>query len=126
MEFPSLAWMKALQERCNESNEFLVASKWSDVKIVFDFGNARYWLKLYKGKIIDVTEYSLNHPLGYDVIVSGPLDIWKDIEAGHADFWANAFMGVVRIDGNQIECNRMHEAISIMCIELIPGIRSRV
>ena len=126
MDFPSLDWMKALQSRCNESDEFCTASKWSDVKLVFDFGQSRYWLKLYKGRIIDVTDYGPNHPLGYDVILSAQPDVWQEIEAGRAGFWASVFTGAVRVDGNQVECNRMHEAISIMCIDLMPAVRASV
>lgn len=124
MDFPSLDWLKALQERCNENDEFRTASQWADVKVVFDFGATRYWLKLYKGRIIDVTEYGLNHPLGYDVILSAQPEVWSAIEAGRTGFWASVFTGQARVDGNQIECNRMHEALSIMCSDLMPGIRT--
>jgi hypothetical protein len=122
MEFPSLEWMKALQDKCNANVDFNTATMWSDVKIVLAFGDRRYWLKLYKGKIIDLTEYWLDHPLGYDIIVSGPTDLWKEVREGRMNFWATIIAGMIVIDGNQLECNRMHEAICIMCMDLLPQV----
>jgi putative sterol carrier protein len=123
MEFPSLVWMKALQEKCNNSTDFNTATMWSDVKIVLAFGDKEYWLKLYKGEIIDLTEYPPNHPLGYDITVSGSIDVWEEIREGRMNFWSAMFMNKIRVDGNQIECNRMHEALSIMCVDLLPQVK---
>jgi putative sterol carrier protein len=123
MDFPSMEWMKALQEKCNAHNDFSTATMWSDVKIVLAFGEMRYWLKLYKGKIIDLSEYLRDHPLGYDIIVSGPMEVWNEIREGRVNFWAAAMAGMILIDGNQLECNRMHEAICIMCMDLLPEVK---
>jgi hypothetical protein len=123
MEFRSLDWMKAWEAACNNNTDFNTATMWADDKLVVDFGGIQYWLKIYKGKIIDSTEYRPDHPLGYDIIVSGSIETWEEIRQGRMSFWASMFMGKIRIDGNQLECNRLHEAISIMFVDLLPRVK---
>jgi hypothetical protein len=125
MNFPSLEWMKALQKRCNRNAAFNMASLWSDVKMVFDFGGNRYWLKLYKGKIIDLMEYlPMTNALGYDILVSGTTEAWKKlIERKELLGWL-LHVGQLAIDGNMLECNRMYEAICVMA-DIMPDIGSK-
>ncbi len=115
MELASMGWVEALQKKCNANPDFNTATMWSDVKIVIAFGDKRYWLKLYKGKIIDLMEYlPMKNALGYDIIVSGALDAWKAVHDGKKVFWEQYNFGRILIDGNLLECNRMHEAICLI------------
>lgn len=115
MEFPSLEWVGALKEKCNSNADFNTATMWSDVKIVLAFGDKRYWLKLYKGKIIDLMEYlPFSNPLGYDIIVSGSVDAWDNVREKQLVFGAATGSGAISIDGNMLECNRMYEAICLI------------
>ncbi len=115
MEFASMDWMKALQAKCNADADFSKATMWSDVNLVLAFGDRRYWLKLYKGKIIDLMEYlPMTNALGYDVIVSGPLDVWKSVQQKKKVFWEPLDFGHITVDGNLLEANRMHEAICLI------------
>ncbi len=112
--FPSLEFVKGLKDRCNASEAFQEASAWSDVNVVLAFGDQPYWLKLYRGKIMDLMEYQpLSNAAGYDVIVSGELEAWRDLIAGKK-FWEPLSQGRLKVDGNLLEANRMHEAICIM------------
>jgi hypothetical protein len=123
MEFASLRWMEALQKKCNAFPDFNTATMWSDVKIVFAFGDKRYWLKLYRGKIIDLMEYlPMKNALGYDIIVSGPVDVWKTVHESKKTFWEPLDFGHITIDGNMLECNRMHEAICLIG-DIIPEVQ---
>jgi hypothetical protein len=122
MELASMGWMEALQKKCNANTDFNTATMWSDVKIVIAFGEKRYWLKLYKGKIIDLMEYlPLKNALGYDIIISGPLDAWKAVHDGKKVFWELYNFGRILIDGNLLESNRMHEAICLIG-DIIPEV----
>jgi len=123
MEFASLGWMQTLQKRCNAHPDFNTATMWADVKIVIAFGDKRYWLKLYRGKIIDLMEYlPMKNALGYDILVSGALDVWETVHARKKVFWEPLDFGQIVIDGNLIECNRMHEAICLIG-DIIPEIQ---
>lgn len=124
MEFPSLEWVKELQEKCNANAEFETATMWSDVRMVIAFGDKRYYLKLYKGKIIDVMEYlPMTNALGYDIIVSGAVDAWKKIiEDEKFVFWMAFNSGDILVDGNMLECNRMHEAINLIA-DIMPEVK---
>ena len=83
MKFPSLEFVQALQERMNGDATFHTASRWSDVKVLLCFGDQRYWLKLYGGKIIDVMDYfPMANPLGWDYMISASLEIWRALRDG--------------------------------------------
>jgi len=120
MEFPSLEWARALQEKSNQSESFRRASLWSDVKLVLALGAHRYWFKLYRGRIIDVLEYlPLSNPLGYDILVSGSLETWKSIASGRRLLWQCVLGGEILIDGNMLEANRMTEAVCVLADEVM-------
>ena len=128
MQFPSLEWMQVWQQKCNASIDFSTATMWSDVKMVIAFGSKRYWLKLYKGKIIDLMEELPGkglprNPLGYDIIIRGSVDGWESVKERRSNFWQALGGGDLEIDGNGLETNRMIEAICIMCEDILPETR---
>lgn len=113
--FPSIDFVQALREHCNSQEAFRKATEWSDVNVVLAFGEDRYWLKLYRGEIIDLMEYvPMSNAFGYDVIVSGDVNAWRELMNGSAKSWALLTTGRVVIDGNLIEANRIHEALCII------------
>ncbi|MBT4090244.1 MAG: hypothetical protein HOE30_17300 [Deltaproteobacteria bacterium] len=123
MEFPSMAWITSLQKKCNESSSFRKASSWADTKIVLEIGDSRYYLKLYRGEIIDIMEYlPFSNALGYDILLRGQKEVWQKILERQNPFLQLAFLGEIERDGNMLECNRMHEAVSIMTDEIMPQI----
>ncbi len=116
MRFPSLELIKALQENLNTDSQFDKATKWSDVKVLLSFGKKRYWVKLYGGKIIDVKDYSpIAVPLGWDFVISAPLDTWADLIAGRKGLGELINFGGIAVDGNMLQANRMQEAIWMIC-----------
>ena len=118
-DFPSLEFWEGLQKRCNTLEEFQKATDWSDVNLVLAVDDQRYWLKLYRGKILDLMAYEpLSNALGYDVLVSGDTDAWRDLVNGTVKFWEPLSQGRITIDGNLLEANRMHEALSIIADNL--------
>lgn len=121
MAFPSMEWAERWREICNSSNEFAVATRWADTKIVFEFGCVKYWMKLYKGMIIDLNEYLPTwSPMGYDFVVRGEEDVWNSIRHNNRRFWDCLNSGDVLIDGNLVEAHRFHESILIMCQDILP------
>lgn len=123
MEFPSLAFAEALAGRLNAKDAFNTASKWSDVRVLLSFGDQRYYLKLYGGKIIDAREYSpFLVPLGWDFAISGPLEVWKDLIDGKRLVYDLIPTGMITVDGNMTEANRLYEAIWLIA-ETIPEVR---
>jgi len=116
MNFPSDEWIEQYQERCNDDEHFNRVSEWSDVNLVLEIAEDRYWMKLYGGEIIDVMKYEpMSNPLGYDVIISGSVDAWEDIRAAEMPVWDALRTGELTIEGNLLEANRMHDAIVRMC-----------
>ena len=121
MEFPSLEFVKALQAKLNADKAFFTASKWSDVKVVLNFGDKRYWLKLYGGKVIDAMEYAGN-PLGFDYMIAGSLDAWKALRNKTKPVGELINYGHLVIDGNMIQANRMYES-SYIILETIRDLK---
>ncbi len=112
MTFPSTEWLESLQRRCNEDTQFNRVAEWSDVNLVIEVGEKRYWLKLYGGEIIDTMEYEpMSNALGYDIIVSGTKGAWEPVVAGEDTFWKAYSNGEIKIEGNLLQANRMHEAL---------------
>ncbi|WP_336328580.1 SCP2 sterol-binding domain-containing protein [Halovenus sp. HT40] len=112
MHIPSKDWIDKLQEKCNDDAQFNRAAEWSDVNVVLEVDDERYWLKLYGGEIIDTMKYEpMSNPLGYDVILSGSVEAWQAVNDAEMPFWKAYSQGKITIDGNLLEANRMHEAI---------------
>lgn len=111
----NLKTIQALAEQCNRQPAFQRAAEWGDVKIVLAIGETRFWLKLYRGRVIDVMAYlPASNPLGYDVIISGQTEAWRELLNSKTKSWAQLASGKIVIDGNLIEANRMHEALCIL------------
>lgn len=111
----NLKSIQALAEWCNRQPAFQRAAEWADVNVVLAIGDTRFWLKLYRGRVIDVMAYlPATNPLGYDVIVSGQTEAWRELLNTTTKSWAQLASGKIVIDGNLIEANRMHEALCIL------------
>ena len=112
MEIPSTEWVSEIQQRCNEDEQFNRAAEWSDVNVVLEVGEEKYWLKLYGGEIIETMEYEpMSNPLGYDIKLSGSVDAWTAVNDAQMPFWEAYSTGKIAIEGNLLEANRMHEAL---------------
>ncbi len=123
MDFPSLAWIESLQEKCNSDTKFNRAAAWADTKLVLSIGPSRYYLKLYRGKIIDVMDYvPFSNALGYDILLQAEVDVWQKVLRKENPFLQLAFLNEIERDGNILECNRLHEALSIMVDEIMPAV----
>jgi hypothetical protein len=121
MKFPSLEFVKALQTKLNADSAFFTASKWSDVKVLLCFGNKRYWLKLYGGKVIDVMEY-LPNPLGWDYMITASIENWEALREKRKPVGELINYGHIVIDGNVIQANRMYES-SYIILETIRDLK---
>jgi hypothetical protein len=123
MELASPQWMDAFKARCNASEDFRVASQFADTKLVFMFGDRRYYLKLYRGAIIDLQPFVMSFdPLGYDVVVRGPMDAWKSVAGRHTKFWDHYNNFQIEIGGNHMDAHRLHEALLVMCQDILPTV----
>lgn len=111
MKFPGIEFVHALQARLNADEAFATASRWSDVKVLLCFGPERYWLKLYGGKIIDVMVYfPMANPLGWDYMISAPLEIWQALRNGTRALGHLLDTGDISVDGDLLQANRLYES----------------
>lgn len=123
VRFPSTEWVGILQQKCNSDPDFGRATRWSDVKVLLSIGDKRYWMKWYKGKVIDTMEYlPMQNPLGFDYSISGSMESWKQLIERKRVFGDLINSGDVMVDGNLLEANRMGESTHILA-ELIRQIK---
>lgn len=115
MNFPSLEYLEALRSHLNNLEAFRKATEWADVNVAVKIGDHRYWMKIYRGQVIDLMEdLPMTNPLGYRVIISGDEAAWRELKDGTAKTWALTTTGRLVIDGDLIEANRIHEALCLI------------
>jgi len=115
MSFPDIDFVRALQARLNEDAAFNAASRWSDVKVVLGFGDERYWLKLYGGKIIDLMVwFPMANPLGWDYSITAPLATWRALRDGSRVLGHLLDRGEIAVDGDLLQANRLYESTHLM------------
>jgi hypothetical protein len=114
MKFPSLDFVQLLQETLNGNDNFSVVSKWSDVKVLLCFGDQRYWMKLYGGKVIDVMEYfPMANPLGWDYMISASVETWNELRQGSRPLGHLLDTGDIMVDGDLLQANRLYESTHV-------------
>ena len=115
MNFPSLEFVHLLEKRLNEDKRFSVVSKWADVKILLCFGEQRFWMKLYGGKVIDVMEYfPMVNPLGWDYMISASIEDWRTLRKGSRHIGHFLDTGDIVIDGDLLQANRLYETTQVI------------
>ncbi len=115
MKFPSLEYMQKLQAALNDSERFAVVSKWSDVKVLLCFGEQRYWMKLYGGKVIDMMEYfPMVNPLGWDYMIGASVENWNSLRQGSRPLGHLLDTGDIMVDGDLLQANRLYESTHVM------------
>ena len=115
MNFPSLEFVHLLEKKLNEDKRFSVVSKWSDVKILLCFGEQRFWMKLYGGKVIDVMEYfPMANPLGWDYMISASIEDWRELRKGSRHIGHFLDTGDIVIDGDLLQANRLYETTQVI------------
>jgi hypothetical protein len=115
MEFPSLVFARALERALNVSQRFAEASAWSDVKVLLRFGDQQYWMKLYRGKVIDLMEYyPMSNPLGWDYVIGASTDSWNTLLKGSRPIGHMLDTGTISVDGNLLQANRMYESTHVI------------
>ena len=119
IEFPSLAFIESFQRALNYSEKFGTVSRWSDVKVLLCFGDERYWLKLYGGKVIEVMQYfPMANPLGWDYSITATVATWKELRDGARPLGHLLDTGSISIDGNLLQANRLYECTHVMLTTL--------
>jgi hypothetical protein len=111
-----------------QDSEFEQESRWFDGSILIEVGGQLLWLKVYRGKIIDLLEFV--PVFGYTFKISGSVDAWTMLGSGERTFtdlvsagsrYAESIGEIesggggyrppeLAIEGNSIEAGRLHIA----------------
>ncbi|WP_437773450.1 hypothetical protein [Arthrobacter sp. KNU40] len=122
-DFASLEWIETLRSACNASEEFRTATAFADTKLALMFGDKRYFWKIYKSAIIDSQQFVQTFdPLGYDVSIRASIDVWKSVAERRTKVWDHLNSFELEIGGNHLEAHRLHEALLIICQDILPAL----
>lgn len=118
----NLDFFEGLANECNGNEQFREATAFADSKIVFSVGSTSFYWKIYKSKIIDIQPFIRSFdPLGYDVILRAEPAIWTSIAQRRTKVWDHYNGFELEIGGNHLEAHRLHEALLIVCQDILPA-----
>jgi len=75
-EYPGLAWLERFQARANADKELGVIGDWFTTTVGLTFGEARYALKVEKGRIREIVtnpRIDVRVPFGF----RAPVEVWR-------------------------------------------------
>ena len=127
-EFASPSFRERLAAAANAHAGFVEEARWFDGSILLDFGGARCWMKIYRGRVIEAldevppfgfTFALIGSPEAWEALVSGRRLFADLITPGRRDFRGDPSLSTadrsapaaIRIEGNAIEASRLHEAL---------------
>jgi hypothetical protein len=97
-------------ELLNADPDFSSSSRFFDGSIQLGFGEEKYWIKVFMGRAILVTQDI--PPFGYTFAISGSPDGWELAVGGPKNRFREAVMtGRLVVEGNQIEFSRIGKAV---------------
>lgn len=128
LDFGSEAFRDRLREALTEHEAFALETRWFDGSIVLEADEARCWLKVYRGKIIEAL--GSVPPFGFTFKLRGSRQAWEELVSGQRRFadlitpgqrrfesdesLSTANAGApprIAIEGNLLEATRIHEAL---------------
>ena len=79
MEYPGVAWLARYRERVNGDAELKVIGDWFTTTFALTFGDARYAVKVEKGRITEIVTPKLDTrtPFGF----RAPVSVWRKFSA---------------------------------------------
>ncbi|WP_187369423.1 hypothetical protein [Baekduia soli] len=115
-------------EALHADEEFVAEARWFDGSILIEAGAQRLWLKVYRGRVIEVFDFI--PVFGYTFKLSGSPEAWTMLGTGERTFTDLVSAGSryldtveeieaagggyrppeIAIEGNGIEAGRMHIA----------------
>lgn len=75
-KFPNQGWLEKFKTRVNADPEMAVIGDWFTLALSLTFGEARYVLRLEKGRIVEIlASPRLDVPCAFGL--RAPLDVWR-------------------------------------------------
>jgi len=102
--------LRRFSELLNANEDFSWGTLYFDGSFQLEFGEARYWLKVFMGKAILITEDI--PPFGSTFTISGSKEAWLFALGEAKNRFREAIMtGKLSVEGNQIEFARVGRAM---------------
>ena len=128
MQIGSQSFQDRFAAALHEDEEFVAEARWFDGSILVEVDAQRLWIKLYRGRVIEMLEYV--PVFGYTFKIAGSRHAWTMLGSGERTFtdlvsFGSRYLDTVEqieaagggyrppelaIEGNGIEAGRMHIA----------------
>ena len=116
-------WAARVLETANGNAEFAAGAEWLDFKLLLRVGDAAWWFKVYRGRVIDAMPYAVaTNRLGYDVVVSAPRAAWGRIVGRSSSFGREHAMGALHVDGQRVEGDRSYRALVALGDQIVRSV----
>nr|WP_145549601.1 hypothetical protein [Variovorax boronicumulans] len=123
MSETSEAWAARVQEAANGNAEFAAGAEWLDLKLLLRIGEAAWWFKVYRGRVIDAMPYAVaSNRLGYEVVVGGPRTAWQRIVDRSSSFGREHAMAALHVDGLRVEGDRAYRALVALGDQIVRSV----
>lgn len=129
--FSDNSFVGRLIAHINSDQRFELQTRWFDGSVLLDDGDAKCWMKIYRGKVIESLPFM--PPLGYTFKLGAPSWAWDAIASGHKKFGELLLGGrrefssyeelyktlppdppIFALEGNLMEAFRIIEAIYLL------------
>jgi hypothetical protein len=128
IDFGNAQFRDRLRDALSCHEEFALETRWFDGSIVIEADEARCWLKVYRGRIIETLDSV--PPFGFTFKLRGSRQAWEDLVSGERRLTDLLMPGrrrfendpslasadasappQIAIEGNLLEATRIHEAL---------------
>ena len=104
--FLSAAWMKGFQDELNKDENWRDASKYFSGRIGYKSSSAFGTIDVRDGVVVSAV--ASPHPLGADIIITGPDHEWARVQSGETDWFQGMSpgLGELGIEGSAVDALR--------------------
>jgi pimeloyl-ACP methyl ester carboxylesterase len=125
--FPEPAFWEAYRDELNRDGQWSEAARYFPARVELRYGERSVTLDARDGRVVSLVEGP--HPLGADVVVTGPREEWDRLARGDTDWFEGTSPGLgrLRVEGNAVAALRNVKAMWLLleALKRTNGVRRR-
>lgn len=112
-DFPSVDWFRSFGETLEDDDQFRQAMARFDGSIKLEIGDDTVWMKLYRGRVLEVLEQEAE--FGSTFTVAGPPEQWVRLLTEERNpFGEQQTLGKIEFRGNVLEATRLTDGLNVL------------
>lgn len=115
--FPEADWFRSFGDELESDEEFQQSMRHFDGSIRLDIGEDVVWMKIYRGRIIEVADQEAE--FGSTFSIGAPLSEWERLLTAEKNpFGEQQTLGKIAIGGNALEATRVTDGLNVLVEDL--------